>query len=466
MSILNNKRIVITIFSSILIVYIFSIVYAIITQKAFYADGAHFFINILKNQSFKLDYPSRQYANYFTEFPVVLCIKLLHLRNVNVLSYVFGIGYFLPSIICLLICFYIVRNINIKYMLFPIMSLFGVTQNILFNITTQSIVITNVFWPILFFVIFVKEYNLVDFILLMLTALIFMRSYESASILGSIILIVLFIEIYQNWRTASIRTKLVWVLLTLMIMGSIVVAVMTIIRPNKNKDDFLRDIPTVLSHYQAMLSVIYILLISIYLLVKRFGESVYFKIISVILLLVTIYFCFLPVIRPELTRPILQFQARSFHVYMIPFLCVIAYIVLKGIIRVSEPAWQKAFILCAFLVIGQLTWQILMTSQWNGFRQVFKEELLNNQGYVRFEETRLVNNKIGNQLVKDMTWGWTNPSLSILWSKNFDVKTIIANPPECRWEPFNPRNIESLPRIEKYGFSYEKYVKYFKSHNS
>lgn len=414
-----------------------------------------------------MDYPSRQYANYFTEVPTVLCIKLLHLRNINTLSYIFGIGYFLPSIICLLICFYIVRNINIDYMFFPIVSLFGITQNIQFNITTQSIVIISVFWPILFFIIFVKEYNLFDFILLMLMTLIFMRSYESASIFGFIILIVLFIEIYQNWRTASIRTKLVWVLLTLMIMNSIVIAIMTIIRPNKNKDDFLKDVPTVLNHYQAMLSIIYIALISVCLLVKRFGESVYFKFIVAILLPITIYFSFLPVIRPELTRPGLQFQARSLHVYMIPCLCIIAYIVIKGIIRVSESAWKRAFILCAFLVTGQLTWQISTTYQWNGFRQIFKEELMTKKGYVRFEETRLVNNRIGNQLVRDMTWPWSNPTLSILWSSNLDVRTIIANPQEYHgWKPFNPQNIQSLPKIENFGFSYQKYIEYIKSNNS
>lgn len=468
MSILNNKRIIITIFFSILIVYIFSIVYAMITQKPFYADGAHFFINILSNKSFAMHYPSRQYGLYFTEFPIVFCLRLLHLENINILSYIFGFGLYLPQILSLLICFYIVRNINIKYMLFPVLSLFGIMQNILFNMTIGCLVITSVFWPILFFIIFVKEYNIFDFILLMFMALIFMRSYESAAIFGFIILAVLFVEIYQNWKMVNIKTRFIWGVLSLIMVNSIIIAVVEIMKPTDplNKASFLSGIPTVLNNYQAMLSVMYIFLISISLLIKRFAASLYFKFIAAILFLITVYFSLLPLIKPELTRPWLQHAARSFHLYMIPLLCVIAYIVLKDIVHVSEPAWKKAFILCAFLVIGQLTWQILMTNQWNGFRQVFKEELLSHQGYVRFDETRLVSNKIGNQLVKDMTWGWTNPSLSILWSNNFDVKTIIANPPGCHWEPFNPQEIKSFPKLEKYGFSYEKYAKDIKSHNS
>ncbi|MGD0280167.1 MAG: hypothetical protein ABSC11_12775 [Smithella sp.] len=296
-----------------------------------------------------------------------------------------------------------------------------------------------------------------------------MRSYESASILGFIMLAVLFIEIYQNWKTVNNETKLIWVLLTLIIANSMVIAVIEIMNPSypENKTDFLHDIPTVLHNYHAMLSVIYILLISICLLFKRFSESVYFKFIAAILFLITVYFSFLPMIKPDLIRPWLQHTARSLHVYMIPFLCIVGYIVFKGIIRVSESAWRQAFILCAFLVIGQLTWQILTTNQWNGFRQIFKEELLTKQGYVRFEETRLVNRRIGNQSVRDMTWGWSNPTLSILWSNNLDVRTIIANPQEYHgWQPFNPQNIHDLPKIENWGFSYNKYIEYVKSHDS
>jgi hypothetical protein len=465
---ISNKRIVKTIFSLILIVYIFSIVYAIISQRQFYADGAHFFINMVQYKTWMMDYPARQYGQYFTEFPIVFCMKLLHLENIYILSYIFGIGLYLPQIISLSICFYIVRNIDINYMLFPIVSLFGITQNMLFNMINDCIVITYVFWPILFFIIFVKKYNIFNFILLMFMALIFMRSYESASILGFVLLAVLFVEIYQNWRMLTIGTKLIWAVLALIMVNSIIIAVSEILNPMDpvNRSSFLKDIPSVLINYQVMLSAMYLLLISIYLLEKRFAVSHRFKFVAAILLLITIYYGFLPLIKPEWARPWLQHAARSSHLYMIPLLCVIACIVLKGIIPVGEISWKRAFILCAFLVMGQLTWQISMTKQWNGFRQVFKEELSNKEGYVQLEETKLVNYRIGNQLVRDMTWSWTNPSLSILWSKNFDVKTIVANPPECQWEPFNPQDIKSLPKLEKYGFSYEKYANYLKSHNA
>jgi hypothetical protein len=464
---LNKKRITLTIIFSILFIYIFSIAFAAISQRQFYADGAHFFLSFLRFKTFMMHEPSRQYALYFSEFPIVFCLRVFKLENVNILSYIFGLGLYLPQIISLLICFHIVRNINIRYMLFPILSLFGITQNIFFNMVFEGTVITCVFWPVLFYIIFVKKYDFVDSILLITMALIFMRSYPSAFVLGFILLTILLIEIYQNWRTFDVKTKLIWGVLVSILVNSIIIAILEIIRPTdpKNKADFLRDILTVFDNYQAMLSAIYILTISISLMAKRFAASLYFKLIVILLLLITIYLSILPLIKPELVKPWVQHTARSFHLYMIPLLCLIAYIVFKGIIHVSESSWKKAFILCAFLVVGQLTWQILMTVQWNGFHRVFQEELLNHQGYVRFEDTRLVNKKIGNQLVKDMTWGWTNPSLSILWSKNSDIKTIIANPMKCYWEPFDPRNIKKLPGIEKYGFTYDKYIERVNSRN-
>ena len=467
MTLLNNKKFVITIFISILFVYLFSMIYTVMSQRHFYADGAHFFLSFIRWNDFMKMSLSRQYGYYFTEFPVIFCLRYLHMEKFNMLSLIFGFGLYLPQIICLAICYHIVRNIDIRYMLFPLLSLFGITQNISFNMINDCLVLTYVFWPILFFIIFVREYNLVNFILLILMAFIFMRSYESASVLGCMLLTVLLFEMYQHWTTVHLQTKFIWVILALILLSSIVIATKELMTPIApiNKDSFVNGIPTVMHHYQALLSMLYIVLIAATLTLKKFDSSFYFKLSAAILFLITVYFSLIPLIKPEWSRPWLQHTARSFHLYMIPLLCILAYAVLKGPVRISDKAWQKAFMLCAFLVAGQLTWQILMTAQWNGFRHIFREELSIHEGYVRFEDTRLVHRKIGNQLVGDMTWGWTNPTLSILWSNHSDIRTIIANPVRCLWEPFDPRDIRALPKIERYGFTYEKYIEKIKSHN-
>ena len=52
MTLLNNKKFVITIFISILFVYLFSMIYTVMSQRHFYADGAHFFLSFVRWNDF------------------------------------------------------------------------------------------------------------------------------------------------------------------------------------------------------------------------------------------------------------------------------------------------------------------------------------------------------------------------------------------------------------------------------
>ena len=142
---------------------------------------------------------------------------------------------------------------------------------------------------------------------------------------------------------------------------------------------------------------------------------------------------------------------------MVPLLSLVAFFVLRGTIVIPELAWKKIAVVIAFLVIGQTTWHILATKQWDGFCRVFRNELVKNNGVVPFEDTILINNRIGNLLIGVMTWSWENPTMSVLLAKDQDVKTIILNPASVPWQPFDPLNINDLPKVEEFGFSFEKY---------
>jgi hypothetical protein len=98
-----------------------------------------------------------------------------------------------------------------------------------------------------------------------------------------------------------------------------------------------------------------------------------------------------------------------------------------------------------------------MTFQWQGFRTVFIEELVTHQGPVRFEDTRISKTRIGYQSLRPLSWHWTNPTLSIAWSPNRDVTTVIANPINRGWEPINVLDLDTFPKLAEYGFSYKKY---------
>ncbi|MEM4711257.1 MAG: hypothetical protein QXL18_04905 [Candidatus Woesearchaeota archaeon] len=78
--------------------------------------------------------------------------------------------------------------------------------------------------------------------------------------------------------------------------------------------------------------------------------------------------------------------------------------------------------------------------------------LTQHSGFVEFEDTILVNKNIGIQLIRPFTWDWNNPSLSLIWSNDGYIKTIVLNPKYyTRWQPFDPNDISNIPNLSEYG---------------
>ena len=114
--------------------------------------------------------------------------------------------------------------------------------------------------------------------------------------------------------------------------------------------------------------------------------------------------------------------------YMLPVLAVVSYFVLKGTIVVPEFTWKKIAIVVAFLVIGQTTWHILATKQWDGFCRVFRNELVKYNGAVPYEDTILKNHWVGKQLIAVINWSWETPTMSILLAKDAGCQNHYSEP--------------------------------------
>lgn len=448
--------------------YLLSIGYSIYTQRFFFGDGAHYFLTLLEKQDFIAagDF-ARHAAHYATQFIIVILIKIFHARNLDLLSCAFGLGLYFPQMISLILCYRLLKTDNRYFLLFPIIALFAITMNVSFMIVHESHVISNIFWPIFFYLIFVDDFSWSDSAVILTLAFVFMRSYETAAMLGTLLLVLLAIIVREKWGNASTKTRATWFVLGLVLCMSVVIAVFSAIFPKNpaNRAGFLASFPLILKHWPALMSTGYIFFISLCITFPNIAGSSFYKYLAGCLIIFTLYVSLTPVIQPELTRPGLQYAARVYMAYMLPLFSIIAFFVLRGIIKVPDFVWKKITVLVIFLIIGQLTWQILATYQWNGFRRIYKNELTRYAGPVPFESTVLNRRRIGNQLIRPMTWGWTNPTLSILWSKNRDVTTIILNrvddPP--RWAPFDPLVADELPKVEAFGFSFEKYKHLLKS---
>ena len=182
----------------VMVYYVLGVFYSIYTQRYYFADGSYFFVDLLENGFVNLKFDNRLYAHYITEFLPVGAIKVLNIRDYSVLSYLFGINLYLPEILSLLICHSIVPKDKKHLMIFPLISLFGVSMNSAFFIVSEAHVISNIFWPILIYVTLKESYSLKDVLVLLGLTIIFARSYESAFFLGTILGFVSFSKAFKS----------------------------------------------------------------------------------------------------------------------------------------------------------------------------------------------------------------------------------------------------------------------------
>jgi hypothetical protein len=170
-----------------------------------------------------------------------------------------------------------------------------------------------------------------------------------------------------------------------------------------------------------------------------------------------------PILIPDSVRPVQQFQARAW-IGVLPAGLALAMIGLfSRKPQRSAVVFDRALIVVGILAFSQITWQILATAQWRGYIYVFRNELFFSQtkGFVAYEYSPMARKPAGNRVIRNLVWGWTNPSMSIVLAPGGHVSTIYGAPPG-RWQPFDPQNARELPRLTKYGIEYSVYLRAIK----
>jgi hypothetical protein len=448
--------------AALLALFAVSSAWAIWVQQHFSIDGCHFFVELLRKKAFiyGADFP-RHHAHYVTQALAVALMKA-GVRRPELLSLAFGFGLYFPLFAGTAICAVVARRADPRLVLFPLLSLFGVSLNHTFMIVHESHVTVALFWPLLFLVLLRERFDKRDALLALALALLFIRTYESVAILGTILVGALALRIREGWRQATPLTRAAWALMLVIFLAGIAIAVHFSLNPRLpgNRADFFASFGRILGHWPALMSLGFIAVIGLLFVVPGLSSSAVAPAATALLAVVAAVVGFSPAVVPDAMRPGLHHATRSHLIIMVPALAVLALAVIRGHLAVSAETWKRVGLLVAFLAVGQTTWQVLACSQWNGFRRIFRQELAAHEGATPFERTALAADRFGMQLARPMTWGWTQPTLSILWAPGRQVRTIILNPAGelGRWQPFDPANARDLPDLEEYGYSTAPYL--------
>jgi hypothetical protein len=149
-------------------------------QGHLFADGAFYLYSVLTTEAPLAIDPGRHFAHLATQWPAVVGIRL-GISGIDQLSYLLGVGLYLPTLVGLGSCAWIVRR-NLEWVLFPLLTAVAVTSNSTFFVVSESHLLVGVFWPLLFLLLFDHRWSWRAFTVAAVLALPTLRCHGTGSV--------------------------------------------------------------------------------------------------------------------------------------------------------------------------------------------------------------------------------------------------------------------------------------------
>src|SRR5262249_2715715 len=125
---------------------------------------------------------------------------------------------------------------------------------------------------------------------------------------------------------------------------------------------------------------------------------------------------------------------------------------------IPQQIWSRptTLIVIATLACAQLSWDLAATDRWWLYIADVRSRLARSEGLISWEHALALGDADKNRLWQTMGFGWTMPSLSIVLQSGTPVRSLIAAPKGTSWQPFDPSNVDKLPRVG--GVDFTAYV--------
>jgi hypothetical protein len=159
---------------------------------------------------------------------------------------------------------------------------------------------------------------------------------------------------------------------------------------------------------------------------------------------------------PQLTHFGTHILARTMNAN-VPLLLTCVFVALFfHRMRIGAEQYKRLFVIAAVLGLCQCGWSMIATLQWSNMLTVLRAELRTHRGPVALEQTSLYQWTVDGQPMRTLHAEWPVISLSILYSDNRKVQTLIF--PSEGFKPFDPYSESSLPNLQRFGITYAPYL--------
>ena len=435
-----------------------SLVFAVFTARSLYDDGSYYFMRVLEAGGFTEMIFSRGHAAFLFQLPVVIALKL-GVTDLSKLQVAFGIGCFMSWPLAMVICFWLAP----KHFWLVVLACGAGYLNAAFVAVGEHVVAHAFFWPACFVILFARPLAPMAAAVLLGSAAILLRSYESTLILGPV-LAWLALRRAESGETKSWQ-RVVLLLAAFLFAASALFALDGTLHPATRSNVFsfrqgaLRELAA--PGWTVSWSCFWVLL-----MLATWSPKIRRLIASrggiVLLAGMVLLWGAWPLLAPAGLDPYKQYDARFLDL-LVPMVLLGVALELAHRPQRLEPQRQYLVNLSAALLLAQSLWHVAATEQWRGYLNVWKGMLATHTGLINLMDTPYgTNAAVGRQATR-FVWEMDARNLEIEIGPRH-VKSLIL--PDVKISgtivdrelinDFQPKN---LPHLERYGVDFSEYVK-------
>ena len=437
-------------------VFAFMLMTATYAGRALWADGAHFFLQVLDQQTFHVVWPTRVFANGAVELLLVGAVRC-GVTNLRVLQLFFGLGCFTIWPISMAICYRLAPR---HYWLVLIACGAGYC-NAAFMAIGEHIIAHASFWPAFFAAVFVRPLTPFAGSILIASVLVMVGSYESVIFFGPIVGVVCFLRAARRQETGWARTVLFFAGAVSFLGAGFSCYAMRYFAAI-NSDGFRAGVWKAVIHPSWTLgwTCVWLAALAIGSLGRKFPGYVESQsaVARGLVGLAIAFWGLRPLTAPGTVNPGAQYDERFLN------LVVPLGLALIGLVAAKDPEWlasRRRYVvrMAALLLLAQSVWHLSATWQWQGYTNTLRGVLSAARGPVLEDRTLLALPAVQGQSLR-FGWFWTSPALSVCVAPNGRVESLIVTPLGLRWprESFHPFRPETFPNLSRYGVDWQPYI--------
>ncbi len=434
---------------------------ATVAGRHLYGDGSWYLVRMLSENQVTIlnagwhDFFSGRFGSFaYQEFPTLLAGRL-HVRNPKLLSLIYGATLFSFKPLSILLCYRFARDKRL--VIFPVLTLFAITMNSEVYLVTETHLMTALFWPALFGLLFCREFEGFDLVAMIAVSAPLLLCYEAMAIYSPVLCAAC---VYRYFAIAK-STREKWLSWTFFVWftASTVLAVLAIVFPRdlSQREGFLKSVLFVFrnDHIGARVSCVVLVLCAVVVLIpERFRTAL--NAVTVVAMACSLAIPVYIIRHPQLTHFGTHILARTMNSNAPLILTCVFVALFFHRMRIGTNQYTRLFVIAAVLGICQCGWSMIATMEWSNMLTVLRAELRTHSGPVPLEQTALYQTTIDGQPMRNLYADWPVISLSILYSDNRTVQTIIF--PSGGFRPFDPYSESSLPNLQRCGITYAPYL--------